>query len=117
MSGVPVTYDHIRFEAREGRMKARLMAIVVEGKRGRLYLAPTPEQEAVAEQAKAAWSPEMSLPENPRDFKTPNYGIRTFGELFTQRQLVALTTFSGLVGEAMGHVRRAALAAGLPDDT
>ena len=56
------------------------------------------------------------LPDNPRDFKTPNYGMTTFGDLFTPRQLVALTTFSDLVQEARERVKRDALAAGLPDD-
>ncbi len=53
---------------------------------------------------------------NPRDFKTPNYGLMTFGDLFTPRQLVALTTFSDLVQEARERVQRDALAAGLADD-
>ncbi len=116
MSGVPVTYDHIRAEGKAGRMGARLMAIVAEGERGRVYLAPTPEHEATARKAKPEWKPEMVLPDNPRDFKTPNYGLTTYGDLFTPRQLVALTTFSDLVGEAMQQVRRDALAAGLADD-
>jgi len=116
MSGVPITYDHIRAEGKAGRMGARLMAIVAEGQRGRVYLAPTPEHEAIARQAQPEWKPDTPLPDNPRDFKTPNYGIPTFGDLFTPRQLVALTTFSDLVGEAMQQVRRDALAAGLPDD-
>src|SRR5690606_26040906 len=59
---------------------------------------------------------DMPLPNNPRDFKTPNYGLTTFGDLFTPRQLVALTTFSGLVGEAMQQAQRDATAAGLADD-
>ncbi|HPD07512.1 MAG TPA: DUF1156 domain-containing protein [Candidatus Bipolaricaulis sp.] len=116
MSGIPITYDYIREEGKAGRMGARLMAIVAEGDRGRVYLAPTPEHEAVAREAKPGWKPEMPLPDNPRDFKTPNYGLTTFGDLFTPRQLVALTTFSDLVGAAIARVERDAIAAGLPDD-
>ncbi|MBZ2178819.1 MAG: DUF1156 domain-containing protein [Acidobacteria bacterium] len=116
MSAVPVTYDHIRSEGKAGRMGARLMAIVAEGTRGRVYLAPTPEHDAVSRKAKPDWKPEMLLPDNPRDFKTPNYGLTTFGDLFTPRQLVALTTFSDLVGEAMQLIRHDALQAGLADD-
>jgi putative DNA methylase len=116
MSGTPLTYDYIRTEGQAGRMGARLMAIVAEGERGRVYLAPTPEHEAAARQAKPEWKPEVALPVNPRDFKTPNYGLMTFADLFTPRQLVALTTFSDLVGEAMARVQRDAIAAGLPDD-
>jgi len=116
MSGVPVTYDHIREEGKAGRMGARLMAIVAEGERGRVYLAPTPEMEAIALTAQPIWRPETTLPVNPRDFKTPNYGLNTFADLFTPRQLVALTTFSDLVQEACERVKRDAIAAVLSDD-
>jgi hypothetical protein len=88
MSGVPVTYDHIREEGKAGRIGSRLMAIVAEGERGRVYLPPTPYMEAVAGKAKPEWKPDVALPENPRDFKTPNYGLTTFADLFTPRQLV-----------------------------
>ena len=42
--------------------------------------------------------------------------MSTFGDIFTDRQLVALTTFSDLVSEAREQVRRDAVAAGLPGD-
>ena len=116
LSGSPIDYNHIRGEGKAGRMGQRLMAVVAEGVRGRVYLSPTPEQIAIAESAKPEWSPEMELPNNPRDFKTPNYGLTKFGDLFTPRQLVALTTFSDLVQEARERVKRDAFAAGLPDD-
>ena len=49
------------------------------------------------------------MPENPRWFSPPLYGLKTFGDLFTPRQLVALTTLSGLVGEAMVRIRTDAI--------
>ncbi|KAJ3080694.1 hypothetical protein HK102_002880, partial [Quaeritorhiza haematococci] len=116
MSGVPMDYAYIRTEGKAGRMGQKLMAVVAEGTRGRVYLAPTAEQEAFAPTAKPDWTPDLKLPDNPRDFKTPNYGMTTFGDLFTSRQLVALTTFSDLVSEARERIRRDAAAAGLPDD-
>ena len=116
MSNVPVTYDHIRTEGKAGRMGARMMAIVAEGDRGRICFAPLAEHETTAMQARPKWQPNADLPANPRDFKTPNYGLRTFADLFTPRQLVALTTFSDLVQEAREQVRWDALAAGVPDD-
>jgi len=97
-------------------MGAQLMAVVAQGHGGRVYLDPTPEQTAVAESAQPDWKPNGSLPHNPRDFKTPNYGMTTFADLFTSRQLVALTTFSDLVKEARSQVLRDAVIAGLPDD-
>ena len=116
MSDVPVTYDHIRTEGKAGRMGARMMAIVAEGDRGRIYLAPLADHEATAIQARADWQPNADLPANPRDFKTPNYGLRKFADLFTPRQLVTLTTLSDLAQEAREQARRDALAAGIPDD-
>jgi putative DNA methylase len=116
ISGVPIDYKYIRAEGAAGRMGQRLMAIVAEGARGRVYLSPEADHIAIAESAKPDWSPEMDLPNNPRDFKTPNYGLTKFGDLFTPRQLVALTTFSDLVPEAITRIRDAALAAGMADD-
>ncbi len=117
MSGMPIASEHIYGEANAGRMGARLMAIVAEGDRGRVYLAPTPEMEAVALTAQPTWKPEVAMPENPRWFSPPLYGLKTFGDLFTPRQLVALTTFSDLVQEARERVKRDAITSGLADDT
>jgi len=116
MSGIPITGDYIKAEGRAGRMGARLMAIVAEGPKGRVYLPPIPEHEDIARQAQPTWKPETPIPPDPRSLCTPPYGLTTFGDLFTPRQLVALTTFADLVGEAMEKVRQDALAAGLPDD-
>ena len=116
MSDVPITYDYIREQGKAGHMGVRLMAIVVEGDRGRIYLTPISEMEEVALKAKPDWWPAATLPVNPRDFKTPNYGLTTFGDLFTPRQLVALTTFSDLVQEARARVIEDAKAAGMVDD-
>jgi putative DNA methylase len=116
MSATPIASDHIYGEAQAGRMGARLMAIVAEGDRGRVYLAPTPEHEAAALKAKPEWKPDVAMPENPRWFSPPLYGLKAYGDLFTPRQLVALTTFSDLVQEARERIHRDALAAGVPDD-
>ena len=116
MSDVPVPYTHIRSEGKADRMSVRLMAIVAEGNRGRVYLGPTVEHETIAREAPATWRPNTPLPHNPRDFKTPNYGLVTFADLFTPRQLVALTTFSDLVQQARELVHRNAVAAGLTND-
>jgi len=114
--GSAVPFDHIRTEGRAGRMGAQLMAIVAEGHRGRTYLPPNDDQLVIAAQAHPTWIPTAELPHNPRDFKTPNYGLTTFGDLFTPRQLVALTTFSDLVAAAHAQVAQDATAADLPND-
>ncbi len=114
MSRTPITGDYIKAEGRAGRMGARLMAIVAEGDRGRVYLAPISDHERAALQAKPEWIPNETLPNDPRAIWCPLYGLTTFGDLFTPRQLVALTTFSDLVTEARARVERDAIVAGPP---
>ena len=116
MSNTPIASDHIYGEANAGRMGARLMAIVAEGDRGRVYLAPTSEMEAIALTAQSTWRPEVAMPENPRWFSPPLYGLKTYGDLFTPRQLVALTTLSDLVQEAREVVKRDGIESGLLND-
>jgi putative DNA methylase len=86
-------------------MGARMMAIVAEGDRGRVYLAPTPEMESLALTAKPSWKPETQLPDDPRNFWTVHYGLTTYADIFTPRQLVGLATFSDLVQEAREQVK------------
>jgi putative DNA methylase len=116
MSKVPMGYEYIREQGKTVGLGQKLMAIVAEGERGRVYISPTAEHEDLAATANPEWIPDNKLPDNPRDFKTPNYGLMTFGSLFTPRQLVALNTFSNLVGEARDRILKDALASGLPDD-
>ncbi len=115
MSGSPIDYKYIRAEGAAGRMGAKLMAVVAEGARGRIYLAPTAEHEAIAQQAQPEWKPDVKLHGKCR-VNVSNYGLDVYGDLFTPRQLVALTTFSDLVGEAIAKVQADALAAGLQGD-
>lgn len=116
MSDTPIEPKHIYSEAQAGRLGTRLMAIVAEGARGRVYLAPTDTHEQIAREARPEWQPEVLMPENPRWFSPPNYGLKTYGDLFTPRQLVALTTLSDLVQGAIALCRKDALAAGMADD-
>ncbi len=117
MSGAVINDEYIKAESMAGRMGERLMAIVCEGDRGRVYLPPIPEHEAIARQAKPEWKPEQEMNRNTYDLVSGRgYGFFIWADLFTPRQLVALTTFSDLVGEAMEKAREDALAAGMPDD-
>ncbi len=116
MSQTPIEPDYIKGEGVAGRMGQRLMAVVAEGARGRVYLPPTEAMQALAESAKPTWTPDTPLPDDPRNFWTLSYGLSKFGDLFTPRQLVALTTFSDLVGEARDRIRADALQAGMSDD-
>ncbi|TSE35018.1 hypothetical protein Tfont_02436 [Tepidimonas fonticaldi] len=116
LSDMPIGGDYIKGEGQAGRMGARLMAIVAEGARGRVYLAPTQEHEDAARQAQPTWKPSGNVPARLTGGTCVPYGLTEWGDLFTPRQLVALTTFSDLVQEAIEKCRQDALAAGMTDD-
>lgn len=92
-SNTKIDFKYIREEGKKGNIGQRLMAIVAEGDRERVYITPTEADEILASSVPSSWKPTLKIPENPRDFKTPNYGLTTFGDLFTPRQLFAINTF------------------------
>ena len=112
VSGVPMPFDYLRSEGRAGRLSARLMAVVAKGDRSRVYLSATPEQEETALAAVPEWRPDAMLPEKALGFRVQQYGMTRWADLFTERQLAALTTLSDLVGEARERVRQDAERAG-----
>ena len=116
VSGAPISGDHVKSEGVASRMGARLMAVVAEGERSRVYIDPTAEMEEAADAAAPEWKPDQELPDDPRNFWTVSYGLKAYADLFTDRQLVALTTFSDLVAEAREKVLADALAAGMDAD-
>ena len=116
MSGAPIAADYLRAEARAGRMGARLMAIVAEGVRSRVYLSPTPEHRAIAHEVHAEWKPDVVFYQQALGFRVGNYGMTLWSDLFTPRQLAMLSTFSGLVDEARERIERDAVVAGVLDD-
>ena len=99
LCGTPVPLSYIREEGKAGRMSTQLMAIAAEGTRQRYYLAPTDEHEKAAEIPRPDDVPEASLPEQALGFRVQGYGMRTWADLFTNRQLTALTILSDLAKE------------------
>lgn len=116
LSGVPIEAGYIREQAKEGRMGSRLLAVVADGGRSRIYLDPTDEQQAIATQARPEWKPDVKFFEKALGFRIGNYGMTCWSDVFTSRQLIALTTLSGLVDEARNRAHSDALAAGRPGD-
>jgi putative DNA methylase len=116
VSGSPISVQSIREAGQAGQLGERLMAIVAEGSRGKVFLSPSEHQEQVARSALPEWRPDLKIAENPRDIRCQLYGLMTYADLFTPRQLLALTGLSDLIGEALSVIRADAVAAGLLDD-
>ena len=103
-NAVPLSY--VRETARAGNMGEQMTAIVAEGERGRLYVSPTDEHIQAAVSVEPAWKPTGKLPERALGFRVQSYGFTNWYQLFTSRQLLALTTFSDLIAEVHKIVRQ-----------
>ncbi len=121
-TGAAIPVNYIRTEGQAGRMGAHLLAVVAEGNRRRQYFESSAADvnvcQAAAELAETGWKPAGNLPPRGKGlgFSVQNYGYEKWWQLFTDRQLVALTTFSDLLGEVREQVLDCARYAGLADD-
>ena len=116
LTGIPVPLAHIRELGKQKQLRERLMAVAVKSGTGKIYFAPTYEQEKAAALEKPQ-VPELKV-EIPLGLgvRVPNYGMTQWHDLFTARQLTALQTFSDLIGEARKKILQDALASSLPED-
>ena len=114
--GEVTTDEYVKSEGKAGRLGTQLMAIIGDGKHGRIYLSPNEEHILAARVEKPENGPTGALPENPRWFSPPAFGMDHYDDLFTPRQLTALTTFSELVSEAQAKAEADAVAAGMKND-
>ena len=104
LTGDAITADYVKAEGMAGRMGWRLLAIVVEGKGGRRYVAPTKEHEALAFSEKPDWRPEYPLSQHPQYMSVTNYGPTNISDLFMDRQTIALNTFMGLIPDVVRDI-------------
>ena len=93
-------------EGKAGRLGARLMAIVADCRGGRVYLPPCSQHEETAAVQCPQNVPDTDLPEAALGFRVQNYGITKHRQLFTNRQLLLLSTVCDLVGAAFENVKR-----------
>ena len=112
--GTPIDFKYIRAESRAGRMGAHLIAVVADGGKGRVYVSPNEKHTSVAQVPRPDELPVSELPEKALSFRVQVYGFKQWVDLFTNRQLVALSILSDLVSEVRSKVLEDALAAGIP---
>jgi putative DNA methylase len=126
LTGSPIDRGYVQAEGKADRLGTKLMAIVAEGKRKRIYISPNQPHEQVAANARNHAAVEDAL----KGFLSPltptramitggvcsAYGLNTWGKLFTPRQLVALVTLSDLIAELCDRVKKDAIIAGLDED-
>jgi putative DNA methylase len=116
MSDSPISGAYVKEEGKAGRMGKRLMAIVAESPKGRVYVSPDDNHERIAHAPPPSWQPNVEFFQEALGFRVGNYGLTRWSDLFTARQLVAHTTFGDVITDARERVRQDALAAGFVDD-
>ncbi|MBM6852778.1 DUF1156 domain-containing protein [Mediterraneibacter glycyrrhizinilyticus] len=114
--GTSVPLDYVRSEGSNHRMGRHLIAVVAEGKNGRAYYSPDDIQLCASQVGEPENVPCEDLPEKALGFRIQAYGITKWKDLYTNRQLTALTTFSDLVVETQKKVEADAIAVGMSDD-
>lgn len=114
VDGTPFTYDYIRDAGKRNELGTHLIAVVAEGRRGRVYISPTPEHIQAANIDRVDSGIDANIPSNPRWFSTPSYGLTKFSDLFTNRQLATLTVLSDLIASTREKVLADALSSGFP---
>lgn len=112
----PIDFDYIRREAKSGRMGQEMVGIIGEGERGRVFSAPTVEQIMAADLPTPEDCPDTYLPEKALGFRVQAYGMTQHKDLFSNRQLTALTTLSSLVQEVQKVIEKDAVDAGFQKD-
>ncbi len=115
ISGEPIPFEYVREEGKAGRMGTQLIAIVTQGQNRRNYYSPEAKHSEISTQAEPTWIPIGEL-DGKAKVNVGLYGFVEVADLFTSRQLVALTTFSDLVAEARKQAHNDAILVGLPDD-
>jgi putative DNA methylase len=96
----------VREQARDGKMGEQMTAIVVEGDRRRIFVSPNDAHIQAAISAEPAWRPSQAMPNTPTLVSGRGFGITHWHQLFTQRQLLAITTFSDLIADVRQMVRQ-----------
>ena len=104
LTGTAITGDYIKEEGKAGRLHARLIAIVAEGRTGRIYIAPNSEHEAIALKARPEWAPDQAIANDPRNIWCTPYGFAKYRDLFSNRQLAALSTFADLIPKVRDEI-------------
>ncbi|MDR3185499.1 MAG: DUF1156 domain-containing protein [Christensenellaceae bacterium] len=103
--GRVLTSKHIHDEFCNKRSGSDLIAIVAQGAHGRRFFSPSDEQVAISKSAKPDWIPDYEMNTKCKDLVSGRgYGITHWSQLFTSRQLTALSTFSELIVEVKKEI-------------
>lgn len=97
-----IDFSYIKAEGLSQRLGTSLLATIAQGQHGRRHFAPTASDVEIAEAAQPTDPPTLELPPKALGFTVQQYGIGQWSQLFTNRQMLSLETFSSLVSQVSG---------------
>jgi putative DNA methylase len=92
MSGAPISGEYIKSEGIAGRIGSKLLALVLDGDREKVYLEPISASVPSLDKFENIWEPDVEFYQQALGFRVGNYGVTKWSEFFSKRQLIALTT-------------------------
>ena len=107
-TGSTISKSYIHEQSLNGLMSEVCIGTVLEGAKGREYIDPND-----LPYSKPRWKPEQPMDRVSTDLVSGRgYGFYIWGDCFTDRQLVALTTFSDLLSDVRKEVEQDAFSMG-----
>ncbi|NLN57016.1 MAG: DUF1156 domain-containing protein [Gammaproteobacteria bacterium] len=103
----PITLNYVKEMGKKGLLGAKLLALHVEHEGKKLFISPTDEQEQTALSFKSEWRPQDKLSTHPQYMGPPRYGMETFGDIYTERQIATLDTLCSLLPQVYEHAKAA----------
>ncbi|MCB0361231.1 MAG: DUF1156 domain-containing protein, partial [Bdellovibrionales bacterium] len=115
-SGASIPFKELRQAGKEKKIHQRLMAIVLEGTGGKLFISPTSHAEEAAIVPNVQDLPANSLPEKALGFRVQEYGMLKYTDLFSFFFLFMITKFSNSLPDIRKSILVDAVQAGMEDD-
>ncbi|MDJ0835528.1 MAG: DUF1156 domain-containing protein [Acidobacteriota bacterium] len=104
VSNTPIDPEYIYSKAKSEGFKQRLIAVVVSANRKRIYLPAYSCEKIIVKDCGEVDHLTEKIPNNPRWFSPPMYGLETYANLFTSRQLKTLSVFTELINEVQKNI-------------
>lgn len=99
LSGAAIPPKYVKSAGKLGKIGQTLIAIIAQGRNGRIYAQPSSYHEAIAKGSTPRFKPTLRISGSTQYLGVKPYGVDRFDQLYTDRQLIALETFKELIHE------------------
>jgi len=115
LSGAPISSSYIKEQGGEGKLGYKLISVVLSGKREKVFVSPTEDQERTALKAKETCRWDSEIHGSNQYLGVRPYGLDKFSKLYTPRQVLALTKYVDLIDQAVNRCYKDSVSAGMDE--